>query len=151
MKPRNLTEVDSCGELFARLTNYLAEMRWGWVFPRGIYSEIHSPIATPEIMCVMALTLQPVRGCSQHSVETGTRLLSAIQRRLFSRFFFWGRGDVCTQAIVHLLNNKFFFSNDQHLVVVFTAGLSPRTIAIHSLYYWHISQIIITFEGDLLL
>ncbi|CAH3015145.1 unnamed protein product, partial [Porites evermanni] len=27
MKPRNLTEVDSCGELFARLTNYLAEMR----------------------------------------------------------------------------------------------------------------------------
>ncbi|CAH3121034.1 unnamed protein product [Porites lobata] len=27
MKSRNLTEVDSCGELFARLTNCLAEMR----------------------------------------------------------------------------------------------------------------------------
>ena len=46
----------------------------------------------------MALTLQPIRGCPQHSGETGTRLSSAIHRRLFSRFFFWGRGDVCTQA-----------------------------------------------------
>ena len=30
-------------------------------FPRGIYSEIHSPIITQEIPCVMALTLQPIR------------------------------------------------------------------------------------------
>ena len=27
MKPRNLTKVDGCGELFARLTKYPAEMR----------------------------------------------------------------------------------------------------------------------------
>ena len=59
----------------------------GWAFPRGIYSEVHSPITTPEIICVMALTLQPIRGCPQHSGETGTRLLSAIHRRLLSRFF----------------------------------------------------------------
>ena len=38
--------------------------------------------------------------------------------------------------------NNNFFSNYQHLVVVFTAALSP-SIAIHSLNYWHISQIII--------
>ena len=55
-------------------------------FPRGIYSKIHSPIITPEIICVMALTLQPIRGCPQHSRETGTRLSSEIHRRLFSRF-----------------------------------------------------------------
>ena len=29
MKPRNLTKVDGCGELFARLTKYPAEMRRG--------------------------------------------------------------------------------------------------------------------------
>ena len=59
----------------------------GWACPRGIYSEVHSPITTPEIICVMALTLQPIRGCPQHSGETGTRLSSAIYRRLLSRFF----------------------------------------------------------------
>ena len=59
----------------------------GWAFPRGIYSEVHSPITTPEIICVMALTLQPIRGCPQHSGETGTRLSSEIHRRLLSRFF----------------------------------------------------------------
>ena len=59
----------------------------GWAFPRGIYSEVHSPITTPEIICVMALTLQPIRGCPQHSGETGTRLSSAIHWRLLSRFF----------------------------------------------------------------
>ena len=58
----------------------------GWAFPRGIYSEVHSPITTPEIICVMALTLQPMRGCPQHSGETGTRLSSAVHRRLLSRF-----------------------------------------------------------------
>ena len=35
----------------------------------------------------MALTLQPIRGCPQHSGETGTRLSSTIHRRLLSRFF----------------------------------------------------------------
>ena len=69
----------------------------GWDFPRGIYSEVHSPITTPEIICVMALTLQPIRGCPQHSGETGTRLSSAIHRRPLSRFFL-REGDVCTQA-----------------------------------------------------
>ena len=59
----------------------------GWAFPWGIYSEIHSPVTAPEIICVMALTLQPIRGCPQHSGETGTRLSSAIHRRLLSRFF----------------------------------------------------------------
>ena len=59
----------------------------GRAFPRGIYPEVHSPITTPEIICVMALTLQPIRGCPQHSGETGTRLSSAIHRRLLSRFF----------------------------------------------------------------
>ena len=47
----------------------------------------------------MVLTLQPIRGCPQHSGETGTRLSSAIHRRLLSRFFL-REGDVCTQAIV---------------------------------------------------
>ena len=69
----------------------------GWAFPRGIYSEVPSPITTPEVICVMALTLQPIRGCPQHSRETGTRLSSANHRSLLSRFS-WGRGDVCTQA-----------------------------------------------------
>ena len=55
----------------------------GW----EIYSEVHSPITTPEIICVVALTLQPIRGCPQHSGETVTRLLSAIHRRLLSLFF----------------------------------------------------------------
>ena len=59
----------------------------GWACPRGIYSEVHSPITTAEIICVIALTLQPIRGCPQHSGETGTRLSSAIHRRLLSRFF----------------------------------------------------------------
>ena len=69
----------------------------GWAFPRGIYSEVHSPITTTGIICVMALTLQPIRGCPQHSGETGTRLSSAIHRCLLSRFF-QREGDVCTQA-----------------------------------------------------
>ena len=51
-------------------------------------------------------------------------------------------------AVVHLTIN--FFSNYQHLVVVFTAALSP-SIAIHSHFYWYISQIIITLKGELLL
>ena len=69
----------------------------GWAFPWGIYSEVHSPINTPEIICVMALTLQPIRGCPQHSGEAGTWLSSAIHRRLLSQFS-WRRGGVCTQA-----------------------------------------------------
>ena len=55
--------------------------------PQGIYSEIYSPNRTLDIICVMALTLQPIRGSPQHSGETGTRLLSAIHRRLFPLFF----------------------------------------------------------------
>ena len=35
----------------------------------------------------MALTLQPIRGCPQHSGETGTWLSSAIHSRLLSWFF----------------------------------------------------------------
>ena len=38
-------------------------------FPPGIYSEIHSPITTQEIPCVMALTLQPIRDFPLHSGE----------------------------------------------------------------------------------
>ena len=49
--------------------------------------EVHSPITTPEIISVMALTLQPIRGSPQHSGETGTRSSSAIHRRLLSQFF----------------------------------------------------------------
>ena len=40
----------------------------------------------------MALTWQPIRVCPQHSGETGTRLTTAIHRRLFSRFFSEGEG-----------------------------------------------------------
>ena len=83
----------------------------GWACPRGIYSEVHSPITTPEIICVMALTLQPIRGCPQHSGETGTRLSSAIQADgLLSRFFpgGGGGGGVCTQAIWKWYNSKVF-------------------------------------------
>ena len=47
----------------------------GWAFPRGIYSEVHSPITTPEIICVMALTLQPIRGCPQHSGKKGKTII----------------------------------------------------------------------------
>ena len=38
-------------------------------FPPGIYSEIHSPITTQEIPCVMALILQPIRDFPLHSGE----------------------------------------------------------------------------------
>ena len=68
-----------------RLTN--VNIIRGSTFPRGIYSEVHSPVTTLEIICVMALTLQPMRGCPQYSGETGTQLSSAIHRRLLSRFF----------------------------------------------------------------
>ena len=78
----------------------------GWDFPRGIYSEVHSPINTPEIICVMALTLQPIRGCPQHSGETGTRLSSAIRRRLLSRFFLREVG-----TSVHRLHESGYFWN----------------------------------------
>ena len=57
------------------------------LFPGESILTVHSPVTTSEIICVMALTLQPIRGCSQHSGETGTRLSSAIHRRLLSRFF----------------------------------------------------------------
>ena len=60
-------------------------------------------MATPEIICVMALTLQPIRGCPQHSGETGTRLSSAIHRRLFSRFFLREGGRLYTgYQLTHL-------------------------------------------------
>ena len=36
-------------------------------FSPEIYSEVHSPITTTEIVCIMALTLQPIRSCPQHS------------------------------------------------------------------------------------
>ena len=44
----------------------------------------------------MAVTLQPIRGCPQHSGETGTRLSSAIHRRLLSRFFLREGGSLYT-------------------------------------------------------
>ena len=50
-------------------------------------------------------------------------------------------------AVVHL--TIISFSNYQRIVVVFTAALSPTTAISH--YYWHISQIIITLNGELLL
>ena len=50
-------------------------------------------------------------------------------------------------AVLHL--TIISFSNYQRLVVVFTAALSPTTAIPH--YYWHISQIIITLNGELLL
>ena len=65
-------------------------------FSPGIYSEAHSPITTPEIIWVIALRLQPIRGCPQHSRETGTRLSSAIHRRLLSRFFLRDGGRLYT-------------------------------------------------------
>ena len=67
--------------------NTSTKVHKGWGFPRGIYSEIHSPIRTLEIICIMALTLQPITGCPQHSGKTGTQLLTAIHRFLFFRFF----------------------------------------------------------------
>ena len=91
--------------LFQRAEIQVNKYKWGKLstkaefFPGGIYCEIHSPIATLEVVCIMALTLQPIRGCPQHSGETGTRLSSTIHRCLSSRFFFWRRGDVCTKAI----------------------------------------------------
>ena len=71
------------------------------VFPREFYSEIYSPSRTLAIICIMALTLQPIRGCPQHSEETGTRLLSAIHRCLFSRFFLREGGHQYTGYSVH--------------------------------------------------
>ena len=47
--------------------------------------------------------------------------------------------------------NNNFFSNYQHLVVVFTVALSPSMALPSTHYYWHISQIIITLKDELLL
>ena len=58
-------------------------------FPRGIYSEIHDP----EITRVMALALEPIRGFSPHSEETGKRLTMAIHRRRLSARSFLRRGE----------------------------------------------------------
>ena len=45
----------------SRNTSKQIEMRWavhnGLGFPRGIYSKIHSPITTPEIISVIQLAL----------------------------------------------------------------------------------------------
>ena len=62
----------------------------------------------------MALTLQPIRGFPQYSGETGTRLTTAIHRRLFSQFFSEGGGDVCTQANANYApeTNIFYESQD---------------------------------------
>ena len=65
-------------------------------FPQGIYSEVHLPITTPEIICIKALTLQLIRSCPQHSGETRTRLSSVIHRRLLSRFFLRKGGHLYT-------------------------------------------------------
>ena len=51
-------------------------------------------------------------------------------------------------AVFHLTIN--FFSNYQHLVVVFTAALSP-SIAIHSLLLTHFTNNCITLKFELLL
>ena len=85
----------------------------GWACPRGIYSEVHSPITTPEIICVMALTLQPIRGCPQHSRETGTRLSSAIHRRLLSRFFLREGGRLYTGYLIWVSPSWFLSSYHQ--------------------------------------
>ena len=69
-----------------------------FLISEALFTEIHSPITTLEIICIMALTLEPIRGCPQHSGEMETWLSLAIHRRLFSQFFFLGRGDVCTQV-----------------------------------------------------
>ena len=45
----------------------------------------------------MALTLQPIRVCPQHSGETETQLTVAIHRRLFSRFFLREGGRLYTE------------------------------------------------------
>ena len=50
------------------------------------------------------ILLKPIRGCPQHSGETGTRLSSAIHRLPLSRFFPEGGGDVCTQARSSTIN-----------------------------------------------
>ena len=63
---------------------------------RGIFSEIHSPITTLEITYIIALILQPIRCFLPCSGETGTRLTTAIHRRL--SLFSEGRG-----ASVHRL------------------------------------------------
>ena len=63
----------------------------GSTIPRGIYSEVHSPITTPEIICVMAFTLQPMRGCPQHSGETGGAFHSTKNSRNFGFGSEWNR------------------------------------------------------------
>ena len=81
--------------------NTSTKVHKGWGFPRRIYSEIHSPIRTLEIICIMALTLQPITGCPQHSGKTGTQLLSAIHRCLFFWFFLREGGLQYTGYSVH--------------------------------------------------
>ena len=46
-----------------------------------------------------------------------------------------------TLSCCNSLNNKYFFSNYQHLLVIFTAALSPTISSTH--YEWHTSQVII--------
>ena len=82
--------------------------------------EVHSPITTPEIISVMALTLQPIRGSPQHSGETGTRLSTAIHRRLLSRFFLTEGG-----TSVHRLKVRLTVHSLQP-ITTHTACLGPQ-------------------------
>ena len=75
--------------------NWCCKNRWSFMpIPEscGIFSEIHSPVTRLEITYVMALTLQPIRCFLSCSGETGTRLTTAIHRRLSPRFFLRGVG-----------------------------------------------------------
>ena len=49
---------------------------------------------------------------------------------------------VQTLSCCSSLNNKYFFSNYKHILVFFTAALSPN---ISSTHYWHTSQVIIIY------
>ena len=108
----------------------------GWAFPLGIFSEVHSPITTPEIICVMALTLQPIRGCPQHSGEMGTRLSLAIHRHLLSRFFLREGGRLYTdyQTLIWRLGDTV-----QNL---YSPGLSPRVDSTGSMWKWWMDRVI---------
>ena len=58
-QPVQQTSVVLTSHAFSRKPKYKyrqtnMNVHKGWVFPRGIYSEVHSPITTPEIICVMA-------------------------------------------------------------------------------------------------
>ena len=68
-----------------------------FLISEALFIEIHSPITTLEIICIMALTLEPIRGCPQHSEGNGNIIIIGdSQTSLLPIFFSWEGGCLYT-------------------------------------------------------